>query len=163
MYRESRPSVTSCFSQITEKLNKTKDIPPGETEKGKVLILLLHAWVRVQENLSVHYNLRKKGIIKNGIVMTMTFLEVQQTTTGRATYRPCARKITAGMITEIVVNVNWFGRVECQVMLHIIAFIMVKLGYKDIALHHITMKAQRCLNCRVGNGCKYTFVWRVRV
>jgi hypothetical protein len=90
---------------------------------------------------------------------TRTFLGVQQTTTGRATCcRPCARKITADMITEVVVNVNWFGREEYQVTLHIIAFIMVKLGYKDIALHYITMNAKRCLNWRVANGCRYICV-----
>jgi hypothetical protein len=50
--------------------------------------------------------------------------------------------VTAGVITQGAVNYNCFGGYEHQVTLHIFAFIMVKLGYKDIPLLHTTVDAQ---------------------
>jgi hypothetical protein len=75
------------------------------------------------------------SIDKNEIVMTVACLGVHQKAAGRATYRPCGPKITAGVISEGTVYVSCFGLDMYQVTLHIIAFIMVKLGCKDIPSH----------------------------
>jgi hypothetical protein len=45
-----------------KKIVEIKYVPLGKTTPGKLLILLLCVWVRVQACLFPHYFLRKKGI-----------------------------------------------------------------------------------------------------
>jgi hypothetical protein len=56
------------FFQNRESRLKVKDVSLRETAPGKLLILLLHAWVRVKANLLPHYLLRQN---RAGTVETM--------------------------------------------------------------------------------------------
>jgi hypothetical protein len=52
---------------VTEKIYEQKYVTLGDVTQGKLLILLLHAWVQAKANLFAHCLLHYKGI---GIVTT---------------------------------------------------------------------------------------------
>jgi hypothetical protein len=77
VYNFQNPSVHlfnpgSPILHVVEDIGKDERCSSWRSNTGKLLILLLLAWVRRKANLSLHYFPRKKGI---GIVTTMGSLQ----------------------------------------------------------------------------------------